>query len=139
MGGIAPAVGTTGFLLDTHAFLWAARNPSRLGKRALAIIEDPSQRLYLSAVSAYEITNKHRLGKLDGFDDIIANYSQVARQLGALDLPINFSHAYQAGRMDWPHRDPFDRILATQAAMEHLTLITNDLSLRAYSFVETVW
>ncbi|MCL2654717.1 MAG: type II toxin-antitoxin system VapC family toxin [Coriobacteriia bacterium] len=127
------------YLLDTHTFLWAAHEPERLGKRAREVIEDINSRLYLSAVSAYEVTNKYRNGKLDEYRFVVDNYTEIARKLGTIELPVTLAHMYQAGQMDWEHRDPFDRILAAQAALENLVIITHDAMLRAHPWFETVW
>jgi PIN domain nuclease of toxin-antitoxin system len=140
MGELAVFGGQRGYLLDTHTFLWAARNPKRLGKTARAVLEGLDQQLYLSSFSAYEITQKHRLGKLDpSYGFIVENYTEVVRKLGVIDLPVTLAHAYQAGQMGWPHRDPFDRIITAQAALENLVLITNDAALSSHPWIETIW
>jgi PIN domain nuclease of toxin-antitoxin system len=127
------------FLLDSCALLWAAKKPSRLGNIAREIIEDPATRLFLSSISAYELAFKHRLGKLGEYGFVVENYTEVVRKLGVIDLPITLAHAYQAGQMDWFHRDPFDRVIAAQAASENLVLITNDAVLSSHPWFETVW
>ncbi|MDR1014068.1 MAG: type II toxin-antitoxin system VapC family toxin [Coriobacteriales bacterium] len=140
MGELVALNGHRGYLLDTHTFLWAARNPKRLGKAARAALEAPDRRLYLSSFSAYEVARKHHIGKLDpSYAFVVENYTEVARRLGVTDLPVTLAHAYQAGQMDWPHRDPFDRVIAAQAALENLVLITNDAALGVHPWVETVW
>jgi PIN domain nuclease of toxin-antitoxin system len=140
MGELAVLSNHRGYLLDTHTFLWAVRNPKRLGKAAHTVLEGPDQHLYLSSFSAYEISQKHRLGKLDpSYGFVVENYTEVASRLGVIDLPVTLAHAYQAGQMDWPHHDPFDRIIAAQAALENLVLITNDTALNSHPWIETVW
>ena len=104
-------MGAVGYLLDTHTFLWAVRGSQNLSDAAKKIILDTHSRIYLSAVSAYEIMNKHRVGKLQGFDDVVANYFDVVQKLGADELSINTHHTHFAGKFDWAHRDPFDRLL----------------------------
>ncbi|MDR1088286.1 MAG: type II toxin-antitoxin system VapC family toxin [Coriobacteriales bacterium] len=131
--------GRRDFLLDSCALLWAAKKPSGLGSSARGIIEDPATRLFLSSISAYEVAFKHRLGKLGEYGFIAENYTEVVRKLGTIDLPITLAHAYFAGQMAWPHRDPFDRIIAAQAALENLILITNDTALCHHPQLETVW
>jgi PIN domain nuclease of toxin-antitoxin system len=127
------------FLLDSCTLLWAAKKPSRLGSTARRIIEDPSAYLFLSSISAYELAFKHRLGKLGEYGFVVENYTEVVRKLGVIDLPVTLAHAYQAGQMDWPHRDPFDRVIAAQAALENLVLITNDATLSSHPWLETIW
>ena len=139
MGRLAFFPDTKGYLLDTHTFLWAVHEPERLGKQALRIMEDITSKLYLSAISAYEVTNKYRNGKLNEYRFVVENYTEVMRKLGAIELPVTLAHTYQAGHMDWEHRDPFDRILASQAALENLVLITHDEALQTHPWFDTVW
>jgi PIN domain nuclease of toxin-antitoxin system len=128
-----------GYLLDTHSFLWAIKEPHRLGSAARAVIEDPDTRLYLSSASAYELTYKSYLGKLPDYSFVVDNYVGFAHELGVIDLPITLGHAYQAGSMSWEHRDPFDRILAAQAALENLAFITNDSVFASLGWHDLVW
>jgi PIN domain nuclease of toxin-antitoxin system len=93
----------------------------------------------LSSISAYEVTNKYRIGKLDEYEFVVENYTEVARRLGVIELPVSTAHNYLAGSMDWSHRDPFDRILLAQAALENLVIITNDAQIKAHNWVQTVW
>jgi PIN domain nuclease of toxin-antitoxin system len=79
------------------------------------------------------------LGKLDAYGFLIANYTEVARRLTVVDLPVTLAHTYQAGSFEWEHRDPFDRVLAAQAALENLVIITDDSKLKAAPWFETVW
>ena len=67
-------MGTIGYLLDTHTLLWAIRGSPNLSDTAVKIIEDINMNVFVSAVSAYEIMNKHRIGKLPEFDDIANDY-----------------------------------------------------------------
>ena len=119
-------MGALGYLLDTHTFLWAAQDDLQLSKLARKAMKDKKTRKFVSAVSAYEIMNKYRLGKLPNYSYVIENYFEVLRSLGAYELPINMRHAHFAGEFDWSHRDPFDRLLAAQAFIEKFVLITND-------------
>ena len=128
-----------GYLLDTHTVLWAVRGSRSLSDAAKKIILETDLPLYVSAVSAYEIMNKHRIGKLQGFDDVAANYFNVLLELGAEELPINTQHTHFAGKFDWSHRDPFDRLLAAQAYTESLTLITNDPAFDSLPWLKLLW
>lgn len=126
-------------LLDTHALLWALTDPSRLGDDALTVITDASAALYVSAVSAWEISTKYRLGKLPQADAVLNNYERHLTRLGVRRVPITDDHALQAGRMDWEHRDPFDRMLAAQCYVESLTLITKDAVFEELTNLATIW
>jgi len=63
-------MGTIGYLLDTHTFLWTVRGSKNLSDTAVEIIADQNNKIFVSAASAYEIMNKHRIGKLPEFDDV---------------------------------------------------------------------
>ncbi|WP_225872013.1 type II toxin-antitoxin system VapC family toxin [Scrofimicrobium canadense] len=127
------------YLLDTHTLLWALTEPSRLGKNAYRIIEDRNSVLYVSPASAWEIGTKQRLGKLPQADFLIAGYSDYLNQLGVQRLPITDHHAMVAGSMEWQHKDPFDRMLASQAILESLTLITCDSVFGTLRALKYVW
>ena len=108
-------MGTIKYLLDTHTFLWAVRESHKLSENAHKIVTNKSIQKFVSAVSAYEIMNKYRLGKLQDYMNVAENYFYVLNEFGASKLPINEQHTYFAGKFEWGHRDPFDRLLAAQA------------------------
>ena len=127
------------YLLDTHVVLWALTDPTRLGRAAHEVIEKRSSRLVVSAVSAWEIATKHRLGKLPQADVLLSAYSKHLDRLGVIRLPVAEDHALLAGRLDWNHRDPFDRMLAAQAMVESLVIITGDPAFAGCPGVPTLW
>ena len=127
------------YLLDTHVMLWALTEPTRLGRTARDVIENRSSRLMVSAVSAWEITTKHRLGKLPQADVLLGGYAKHLDRLGAIRLSVTEDHALLAGRLDWNHRDPFDRMLAAQAMIESLVIITGDPAFTGCPGVPTLW
>ena len=132
-------MGTVGYLLDTHTFLWAVRGSENLSNTAVKMIEDMNVQIFVSAVSAYEIMNKHRIGKLPEFDDIAKDYFNFVKKLGVDSLSISEQHAHFAGNFEWTHRDPFDRLLAAQSAIDNLTLITNDPVFGELSWLTVLW
>ncbi len=127
------------YLLDTHVMLWALTDPTRLGQTARDVIENRSSRLIVSAVSAWEITTKHRLGKLPQADVLLGGYAKHLDRLGVIRLSVTEDHALLAGRLDWNHRDPFDRMLAAQAMIESLVIITGDPAFAGCPGVPTLW
>lgn len=127
------------YLLDTHALLWALTEPASLGAQANHIIADADQRLVVSAATAWEISTKQRLGRLPQADGIVSTYTRNIERLGASELQITAEHALLAGRLDWDHRDPFDRMLAAQAMTESLTLITKDAAFATLPGIRTLW
>jgi PIN domain nuclease of toxin-antitoxin system len=125
-------------LVDTHVFLWALLEPERLSRTAQRLLEDPQTGIVLSTASAWEISTKHRLGKLNQAVYLIENFDHAVNSLQVEELPIARAHALKAGAWLVDHRDPFDRILAAQAALEGLPLITTDPAFKEFS-IEIIW
>jgi len=132
-------MGIVKYLLDTHTLLWVVSGNQRLSDAAEKAINDESSLKFVSAVSAYEIMYKYKLGKLQGFENIAANYLDMLKKFGALELPISTDHAHFAGKFEWSHRDPFDRMLAAQTSIENMTLITSDEAFQSLPWVSVIW
>ncbi|HVH71924.1 MAG TPA: type II toxin-antitoxin system VapC family toxin [Candidatus Dormibacteraeota bacterium] len=115
-------------LLDTHLLLWAAHDPKRLTKAARALIENPQNELVFSAASLWEITIKQSLGRQDFRVDARLLHRGLVDN-GYAELPITSEHAINTGQLAPTHKDPFDRILLSQAMVEGITLVTNDRKL----------
>jgi PIN domain nuclease of toxin-antitoxin system len=126
-------------LLDTHVLLWVVSDPARLAAAAAKQIRNPVNELFVSAITPFEITTKHRIGRLPDAGPIIAAYSDVLRTLGAKELAIASRHGLIAGQLSWDHRDPFDRILAAQSIIENIPLVTSDSIFGTLGGVRTVW
>ena len=132
-------MGSVNYLLDTHTLLWAALEEEKLSGSALKIIEDINAPLFVSAVSAYEIMFKHKIGKLDDYTFVVENYFDILDRLGVKELPISAKHAHFAGGFEWEHRDPFDRMLAAQAFTENMTLISSDPEFKGLPWLSRLW
>ena len=118
-------------LLDTQLLLWAAGHPERLSPRARRQISDPENELLFSAASLWEITIKTSLGR----DDFRVEPHVLRRALldnGYVELPITGEHAINVGVLPPLHKDPFDRLLLSQALVEGITLLTTDAQLARY-------
>ncbi len=114
-------------LLDTHIALWAITGDATLDGEFLdRLRHDPD--IFLSPVSLWEITIKQATGKLAGPADL----AERVRDLGFGELPVTYAHVIAAGRLPAHHRDPFDRMLVAQAAVEGLTLVSRDESIARY-------
>ena len=101
----------TAILLDTHAWAWSLSGDGRLSRRALAAIAQAST-VCVSAVSFFEIAQKVRLGKWPEMGPHVSALPGLLAEQGGIALPLDPAIAIAAGSMDWPHRDPFDRLLA---------------------------
>ena len=119
-------------LLDTHALLWWLADPAQLSAKAHAAIADPEHQVLVSAASAWELATKVRLGKLEIAQKLLSELPDVLASQGFELLPIQFSHGLRAGGYPQAHRDPFDRLLAAQAELEGLTLVSLDPALQAF-------
>ena len=126
------------FLLDTHALLWWLAEPERLSPLVHATLADPGQTVFISAASAWEIATKHRLGRLPTAEVLLQDGWALMERQGFQPLPVSWSHGLRAGSYSMPHRDPFDRLLAAQAELEQLILITLDPALAPFP-CQTLW
>ena len=113
-------------LLDTHVFVWASTDDPQLGGDTRALIADASNVLLVSAASVWEMSIKAATGKWPDADEMLDSLDEAFEALGVEVLPIDIDHAVRAGRLDWAHRDPFDRMLAAQALCEGASLVTAD-------------
>jgi len=119
-------------LLDTHALLWWLAEPDRLSPAAYGAIADPGNRVHVSAASGWEIATKVRLGKLPAVSELLDDLPQLLIAQGFAPLPVSLVHGLHAGLYPMAHRDPFDRLLAAQAELGGLTLISIDPALQAF-------
>jgi len=126
------------FLLDTHALLWWLFDDPGLSEASREIIADPDNRILVSSASAWEITTKVRLGRLDGARELARDVATWVERAGFAELPVRIPHAQRAGSWPQAHRDPFDRMLAAQSALEDLPLISRDEALKSFG-IRLVW
>jgi PIN domain nuclease of toxin-antitoxin system len=125
-------------LLDTHALLWWYAGDRRLSPRARRAIGDASNEVLVSAVSAWEIAIKERLGKLDDTRALTSDFAEWLAREKFYQLSITFDHALRAGQLAGPLRDPFDRMLIAQASIEGLLLVSNEAVFDPYG-VRRYW
>lgn len=125
-------------LLDTHALLWALEDSPRLSARARSAIGDEANEKIVSAASAFEITTKHRLGKLPQAAVLLPDLEGKLAPFGFALLSITTAHAALAGSMDIAHKDPFDRLLIAQALVEGVPLVSNEALFDGFG-VERIW
>ena len=125
-------------LLDTHALVWWVTDDPRLSERARRHIESRTDPCFVSAVSAFELATKARLGKLPAPAELADGFEILMSREGFAGLPISVEHGLRAGRLPGNHRDPFDRLLAAQSVIERIPLLTSDPAFRDLG-PKTVW
>jgi len=125
-------------LLDTVTLLWIAGDDPRLSDRAQRAFVEPSNEVFLSAVSAWEIAVKYSLGRLTLPAPPERILPELRSRYGIAALPLSEEATYHLERLPKHHRDPFDRMLICQAVAHGLTLLTPDPQIQLYP-VATVW
>ncbi|MBD1194652.1 type II toxin-antitoxin system VapC family toxin [Vulcanococcus sp. Clear-D1] len=118
-----------GYLLDSHVLLWWWFDPDRLSEAARLPLRDPTTTIRVSAATVWELSLKHHQGKLPELDNVIQDLPSLLQADGFQPFPISIAHGLRAGGYSQLHRDPFDRMLAAQAELEGLVLITADAQL----------
>jgi PIN domain nuclease of toxin-antitoxin system len=124
-------------LLDTHAFLWFVAGDDRLSRKARRAMEGDDAELFLSAAVAWEMAIKSSLGRLT-LPSPVEQYVAEKLESGFHMLPIEWTHAAAVETMPFHHRDPFDRLLAAQAIIEKMPIVTADPVFRLYK-ADVVW
>jgi PIN domain nuclease of toxin-antitoxin system len=127
----------TAFLLDTNAVLRLASQPDRIAPAALDALADQANELIVSAASAWEMAIKTRIGRLDG-GPLLSAWDETLRAMNATNLAIDSTDAIIAGRLNWAHKDPFDRMLVAQAVRRGLTIATSDNQITAGAFTSVI-
>jgi PIN domain nuclease of toxin-antitoxin system len=123
-------------LLDTHIWLWSLEDHKRLGKRVLEELRNPSNQLWLSPISTWEVLTLNARGRLRLPADFGAWITQATARF--MEAPLTHEIAVAARRLPWDHKDPADRFLAATAQVLRLTLVTADLALLGLGDISTL-
>ena len=125
-------------LLDTHALLWWFSDDPALPKSCRKLIVQPDNSIFVSAVSAWEIATKFRLGRLSSASDLVQDFGGYLDREKFLSLPVSYDHGVRAGMLPGPHQDPFDRMLIAQAEIEKLFIVSNEKMFDQYG-ARRIW
>lgn len=120
------------FLLDTHILIWAAIAPHKISSELSSLLSDPSNYLYFSSASIWEISIKESMGKKD-FKVSTKKLHEGLVENGYKEIKVSALHAMEVIKLPFIHRDPFDRILVATAIWENMPLLTNDSTLSPYN------
>lgn len=124
-------------LLDTYVVIWFITEDDRLPSKIKFLIEDTQNACFVSIASLWEMGIKFSLGKLElkvGLKKII----ELIEQSGLTILPISTTHIIANTKLDFHHRDPFDRLIIAQAKCEVLTVISKDKEFKTYD-IDLIW
>ncbi len=116
------------YLLDTHTFLYCLFGTEKLSPGCKEIITDPENDIFVSSVNLWEISIKKSIGKLQAPKDMVS----IVEEKGFLGLPVSLEDGQSILDLPLLHKDPFDRMLITQAKNNNLTIITNDKVIPTY-------
>jgi PIN domain nuclease of toxin-antitoxin system len=120
------------YLLDTNVLLATLLAPERLPQEVIAGLTDPSNTVYFSSASIWEVAIKRSLARND-FDFSPEDIHRLALDTGFSELMVKGEDCYPLVNLPWHHRDPFDRLLIAQAQSLPAYLLTTDGLLRQYS------
>lgn len=129
------------YLIDTHTFLWFNLGSLELSQAAKQVIMDENNEIFVSIASLWEISIKTAIGKLE----ILGNYELIIEDITENNmniLTINFAHTVIQHQLPLYHRDPFDRIIVSQAIAEDMNLVSKDMVFDTYltdKAVKRVW
>jgi PIN domain nuclease of toxin-antitoxin system len=125
-------------LLDTNAVLWWFAGDPNLSTAVRNIISRDDTLVFVSAASAWEICTKVRIGKLSSARELCEDFMGFVARHQFEPLSISVEHGRLAGRLPGAHKDPFDRILAAQALIEDVPIVTNDAAIAGFG-VRVLW
>jgi PIN domain nuclease of toxin-antitoxin system len=114
------------YLLDTHALLWFDTDPTKLSSDALQLMQDPSNSILVSSMTAWELGIKFSLGKLSGARGLVSNYHRTLAKYGFLEVAFTSHDALRAASLPATHKDPFDRALVAQALERNIPILSVD-------------
>jgi len=125
-------------VVDSQSLVWAVDDPSRLSKAATIAIQNLANDLWISSASIWEISIKVGIGKMK----LTAPYKVwITRALQALDIqivPIAIDYCEKQATLPMIHRDPFDRMIASQCLVDHIPVVSSDTIFDAYG-VTRIW
>jgi PIN domain nuclease of toxin-antitoxin system len=124
-------------MLDTHTLIWFLNGDPKLSQKAKHAIENPDNLKIVSIASIWEIAIKLSLNKFK-FSKGFKSFLELIDKNGFAVLPITFDHALTVSKLEFIHRDPFDRLLISQCITDNLKVVSKDEYIAKYD-IETLW
>ncbi len=115
-------------IIDTHIFLWLAGDVKKVSKKHMRYLEDLDNNIYLSSMSIAEIMIKRSIGSLKFEADIL----EILEEMGIDILDFDARSAIMLGKLPMYHRDPFDRMIISQAIINDYKIISVDNKFKLY-------
>ena len=115
-------------IIDTHIYLWALTDPTRIESAKRVALEDLSNTIFVSAVSIAELMIKASIGKLEIDFDPVA----LAKESGFSILDFKADAALLLKDLPFHHKDPFDRMLVAQSIADDCPIMTEDQKIKMY-------
>ena len=119
-------------LLDTCTFLWLVFGKEELSPDAVKVFIDPKNEVFLSSVSAWEISVKYNIGKLSLPSSPDKFIPKERKRHMIIRLDLSEEDTFHLHKLPALHRDPFDRMLVCQAIEHSLTILTPDTLITQY-------
>jgi PIN domain nuclease of toxin-antitoxin system len=126
-------------LIDTHTFLWAIDNSPRLSQRAGELIANPTNNIFLSIASVWEIAVKMNIGKLSFRQPFESEMQDLLIQNNINLVPVKIEHTAVLTNLPLYHRDPFDRMMIAQAMVENFYIVSADSVFGSYPGLIRAW
>lgn len=125
-------------LLDAHALIWSLDDPSRLGARAKALLQDPANDLIVSVGTIWELSIKTGLGKLSLSLPYRQWMDRALADLGITVSTITLEFTEKQMALPFHHRDPFDRLMVAQCLVDGIPLVSADAVFDKYG-ITRIW
>jgi PIN domain nuclease of toxin-antitoxin system len=119
-------------LLDTCTLLWLVADQDKLSTTAIQALRNNAGKIFVSAISAFEIGVKWKKGLLLLPLPPAEWFSLAIVSHGLTELPVTSSVAIGAILLPDHHNDPAARILIATAIENHLMILTPDKHIHAY-------
>lgn len=129
------------YLLDTHTMIWLLDDSTQLSEKVIKIIQNPENEIFSSIISFYELAIKTNIGKIS----LKLNNNKIQKELSKQSIktiPIKTSHLdfYASLYQISNHKDPFDRLLISTAAVEKSVILSKDGKFQNYqSIIKATW
>ncbi len=127
------------YLLDTCTFMWLVADQKRLSKKAIQLIMKHPQSLFISSITAFEITIKHNKKRIVLPEKPERWISEALEFHNIKEIPLDTKIATVSASLPFIHNDPCDRSIIATAKLNDMTIITCDSVFSKYHGVNVIW